>query len=719
MDFTHKFASGPMPIDRLISEYFNPGKVRRNGSQAAYVGKRYSNPPFSFKEQDFLNKFKYLYPIGREFEIPREDRQKVIGTSNVNTYKRQITEAINLQSWNDLIRFEQEHPGTLALVPGPCQVCERTHEGCNRPKNQPCRHMDLMRFSLEGLGIDADTMAKFEMGLLPKWPDDGKLPQKLTAVMGILSNELIPMEEIKAFFPDAEKNFLNLAERESLDPNLLSPEIKRQTSWLDNQVRQRKALEEAEAKRLQAEQQASLPSEHLKDAPKPESELPTEHIGNKTFEAGMPNEHIVQKGSQPDAFDEDDSEKAEGEEDEDKKYKWLGFKRSLDEVNQNFYNRPIPKFNVPDEEEEEEAEPEEELSAQKPIESVPEVVSTVEAPAEPAAAQSEEEDEDSGLNYSFKRPIMDEEEVPNTGGIPKWKTNPALLPDEEEEEAADETQPKTAEGPEPAETVAVSAPEAPQYAAPTAAPSASPAPDTMQSLLESLDVDMLKKVLAAKLMESGEMSAEDLRAQREREAAQAKEREEEQRRAAIEQAMNEKRAQAEARAQEAKAAAEAEAARRKAEEEAREAEKARKQEELEGMLRARLEEERARIEEEKRIEAEKKAEEERIRAEEAAKKAEEERLAREEQARLEAQKLPEVSGLDNVLGMALNIAKQVSKSEEPQAEEAQTQDTPAQEAPAPKAQEKRPPVRHSYKWLNYKSELKDDEDEPLKDWKER
>ena len=127
MDFTHKFGTGPMPVSRLIDEYFRPAKVRRSGSQTGQLGKVYSNPPFSFREQDFLSKFKYLYIIGREYEIPREDRQKTIGTSNVQTYKRQAEELINLQSWNDLIRFEKAHPGTLALVPGPCQICARTH----------------------------------------------------------------------------------------------------------------------------------------------------------------------------------------------------------------------------------------------------------------------------------------------------------------------------------------------------------------------------------------------------------------------------------------------------------------------------------------------------------------------------------------------------------------------------------------------------------------
>ncbi|MGI6109317.1 MAG: DUF2284 domain-containing protein, partial [Eubacteriaceae bacterium] len=489
MDFTHKFGTGPMPVSKLIEEYFRPAKVRRTGSQTGQMGKVYSNPPFSFKEQDFLNKFKYLYVIGREFEIPREDRQKTIGTSNVQTYKRQAEELINLQSWNDLIKFEKDHPGTLALVPGPCQICKKTHEGCGRPRNEPCHHMDLMRFSMEGIGIDTDALAKFELGLLLRWPDDGRLPQKLTALMGILSNEKIPMDEIKAYFPDAEKNFLNFREKENLDPNILSPEIKRQTSWLDNQKKQRRELEDKEGRRTEwrgfksdsldsgdyvknqiwktvdedsdetvdiekkQDEGATLPSEHLKNAPRPETELPTEHIGNQTKETGLPSEHIIVKCKDPvsdngngepiklrtvyvaenqerrSTFpkDEDTETVEKSDEEDDSKYKWLGFKRSVDEANENFYNRPIPKFSVTEEEnesgEEQEGEPAE--AGETPASDIP-----VELP-------------------SYKAVLPEDDEFSQSGSVPKWKSNPALQP---EEDAAAETEETAPDSGQPADT---------------------------------------------------------------------------------------------------------------------------------------------------------------------------------------------------------------------------------------------------------------------------
>lgn len=575
MDFTHKFASGPVPIDKLLSEYFNPGKVRRNGSQTAYSGKRYSNPPFSFREEDFLKKFKYIYPIGREYEIPREDRQKTIGASNVAAYKRQLEDKINLVCWNDLLSFEKDHPGSLALVPGPCQICERTHEGCARPKNEPCRHLGMMRFSMEGIGIDADTLAKFETGLLPKWPDDGKLPQKVTAVMGILSNDLIPVEDLKEAFKDAEKNFLNLSERESADPNILSPEIKRATSWLDEQTLQRKALEQKKMEEEQKAQERALPSEHLDNAPVPESELPGEHIKDALVK-------------EPESLEKKEaSAQAEevSEEEEDKKYKWLGFKRSVDEANRNFYNRPIPKFNVSEEEETEEA--------------------------VPSTNEEESGNEEVELNYSFKRTIEEEDESPEEA-IPKWKTNPALIPDEEEETVENKNESDQGED------------------------NSEESDTDMMDLLSQIDTELLAQVLMKKLEEDGKIdSLRELSRKNKEENTKPVE-------------IKDEISPSETKHEEAKA-------------------------------------------------QDNEPDEDEVSVEIASSDTEEH--------------LPDASSLEDVLSAALSIAQSVS-GEKPQQKEAEKEKTELVE-------EKKAPVRHSYKWLNYKSELKDEDDDGLRDWKDR
>lgn len=703
-----------MPVSRLIDEYFRPAKVRRSGSQTGQLGKVYSNPPFSFREQDFLSKFKYLYIIGREYEIPREDRQKTIGTSNVQTYKRQAEELINLQSWNDLIRFEKAHPGTLALVPGPCQICARTHEGCGRPKNEPCHHLDLMRFSMEGIGIDADALAKFELGLLLRWPDDGHLPQKLSAVMGILSNEKIPMDEVKSFFPDAEKNFLNFKEKEVLDPNILSPEIKRQSSWLDNQKRQRREVEDREGKRTAwlgfkdnsldsgayvanqswktAEDEAELPSEHLANAPKPETELPAEHIGKQLSESGLPSEHIKVKSREPvvdeeperrhveaapaaaaaaEPVPEDSAAEAPADsEEDDSKYKWLGFKRSLAEANENFYNRPIPKFNVKDEEAAEE-----------------------EADAEVVF------DDDLGP-----------EEGPQDQGLPKWKSNPALAPEPDNPaekvpayaaESIVESERKMSALQEPGMDSSAAVKPASKHADEAPEPEDTKTGE-FERFIRSMDVETLRKIIEVKLGDNGTKTT----SQPDDEAMKARRREEQ--KAQLQSALTAKfeerqRMKAEREREEAarlQAQSDLAAAEERRQQEAKDAER----EKIRAEIEARLLEKQA-AQKKQAEEAAQRAREE----EEAKRKAEDEkRMAEEERRRIEEAKLPDASTVENVLGAALSIAQAVSGG--------QTADQA--DKPAAVQKPKKAPVRHSYKWLNYKSELKEDDDS-VTDWKKR
>lgn len=420
MDFTHRFSSRPMPISTVLEEYYKPAKVKKFGRQSRNIGKYWSNPPFKFNPEDILKKFKYLYIIGREYEIPRLDRQKTVGVRDVGNYRNQVNAQMEKESWVDMMNFEKDHPGTLALMPGPCLLCENKHLNCTRRSNKSCVEPGSMRFSMEGLGIDAETLAKFELGLLTRYPEESRLPMKMNCVMGFLSDDYIPLEEFKEYFPDAQKNYINFI---TSSGDQIEKKAKRQESWLDNQARQRRELEELakaptewngykssdmESGSIMQEKpwlnievedenyenssnntpglplehlglenpNPSLPNEHLGYSEQVRS-LPNESLGTAVEEAGLPNEHFhrtkitdffedeefpppKRDQSFSENFQKPDSEVFDDdpitEEDDDSKYKWLGFKRSLDEVEENFYNRPIRKFNIPDEEEDLETE---------------------------------------------------------------------------------------------------------------------------------------------------------------------------------------------------------------------------------------------------------------------------------------------------------------------------------------------------------------------------
>ncbi|MBS6339812.1 MAG: hypothetical protein KH501_02650 [Eubacterium limosum] len=397
MDYIHKFSIGPVEMDKMLEEYHQLRKTRRYCAACPNYNKYWSCPDYAFDEALFLKEFKYMYLIAREYEIPREDRQKIFGIQPVAEYCKQIMQAMKVESWKDLLDLEAEFPGTLSLMPGNCHVCDISGEGCAKPKGQKCRHPELMRFSLESLGFDVDAICKYEIGVLLLWPKEGHLPEKLCAVMALMSNEKIPMDAIKAHFPDAKKSWLRFSDTAPEARNEVRPSVKRQESWLDNMKKQNQEKAEDPAYKPQKswigfKSEALDSGDYVKERPWREEE-PEEAPLAPEETAALVDEMIASSPEPEPAAPETPSqpEVSASEDEEDAKYKWLGFKRSVEEAEEELKKRPIPKFNVPEEDETEEK-PEENTAAEPEAASEPPVAEPAPQAAEaPAAAVPETE----------------------------------------------------------------------------------------------------------------------------------------------------------------------------------------------------------------------------------------------------------------------------------------------------------------------------------------
>lgn len=397
MDYIHKFSIGPVEMDKMLEEYHQLRKTRRYCAACPNYNKYWSCPDYAFDEALFLKEFKYMYLIAREYEIPREDRQKIFGIQPVAEYCKQVMQAMKVESWKDLLDLEAEFPGTLSLMPGNCHVCDISGEGCAKPKGQKCRHPELMRFSLESLGFDVDAICKYEIGVLLLWPKEGHLPEKLCAVMALMSNEKIPMDAIKAHFPDAKKSWLRFSDTAPEARNEVRPSVKRQESWLDNMKKQNQEKAEDPAYKPQKswigfKSEALDSGDYVKERPWREEE-PEEAPPVPEETAALVDEMIASSPEPEPAAPETPSqpEVSASEDEEDAKYKWLGFKRSVEEAEEELKKRPIPKFNVPEEDEIEEK-PEENTAAEPEAASEPPVAEPAPQAAEaPAAAVPETE----------------------------------------------------------------------------------------------------------------------------------------------------------------------------------------------------------------------------------------------------------------------------------------------------------------------------------------
>lgn len=413
MEYIHKFSIRPVEMDKMLEEYHNIRKTKRYCEACPNYGKYWSCPEFAFDVETLLKQFRYVYLIAREYLIPREDRLHIIGLQKTANYALDINKRIKLEAWQDILNFEEEFPDTMGLIPGNCEICDITKEGCTKSKGRKCRYPDKMRFSLESLGFDVDAICKYEIGVLLMWPSEGHLPEKLHGIMGILSNEKIPMDRLKAHFPDTRVAELGQSQMPQTSADEIQPGAKRAVSWVDK-LKNREKPEDLSYKPpkswigfksdelnsgdyVEKRSWAEIDEENKKAMDTNANKLPAEtvvpnqmanlpdNIAQKMQQEGLPKEALDDRtsvvettaGSQPkdalpsdvledmDALDQVDANRRgapeelpaealgdmEDNAEEEARYQWLGFKRSIEEAEDVMMHRPIPKFNVKEEEE--------------------------------------------------------------------------------------------------------------------------------------------------------------------------------------------------------------------------------------------------------------------------------------------------------------------------------------------------------------------------------
>lgn len=96
-----------------------------------------------------------------------------------------LAEAFLMDSLNSCYETPS-YRGKAFAYAGSCLYCP---EGtCSRLDNQPCRHPELVRHSLESYGFDLRKTASELFGFPLLWSNDGYLPEYLTLICGLFHN---------------------------------------------------------------------------------------------------------------------------------------------------------------------------------------------------------------------------------------------------------------------------------------------------------------------------------------------------------------------------------------------------------------------------------------------------------------------------------------------------------------------------------------------------
>lgn len=147
-------------------------------------GKKYSCPPSSPSFEKISKNFKYL--VINALKIPYDTlRAEYNSVRMANVVAKSLQRKLFDAASNDLKKENIKH---IVLENGSCRLCKT----CALQKNQPCKHPDKMRFSLEATGIDVNDLVIKAFGFPLQWYYKGKekeFPKYQCVVSGILTNE--------------------------------------------------------------------------------------------------------------------------------------------------------------------------------------------------------------------------------------------------------------------------------------------------------------------------------------------------------------------------------------------------------------------------------------------------------------------------------------------------------------------------------------------------
>ena len=142
--------------------------------QCSSYNTRWTCPPFDFDPMTVWRAYRGLRLYARilQADAPGQPLDKAIEA--LKREKRLYR--VVLQQW------ERETPGSQMLLAGTCDQCPT----CEKAQGRPCRHPELLRYSIEALGGDVEGCSQHYFHLPVLWGKDGKAPAYLSLVGGLL-----------------------------------------------------------------------------------------------------------------------------------------------------------------------------------------------------------------------------------------------------------------------------------------------------------------------------------------------------------------------------------------------------------------------------------------------------------------------------------------------------------------------------------------------------
>ena len=143
------------------------------------LGYNWNYPPFEFDVAEVWKSYNKLKIIAFKIDFSQEEIDHTFEEKELEFILKRF-ERMKVKLMNEIYALESED--ALGLFLGKCNLCMR----CTREFNMPCKMPFKMRYSLESLGAYVDKTIEDLFGFEIKYAKEGKLPEYLIFVGGLL-----------------------------------------------------------------------------------------------------------------------------------------------------------------------------------------------------------------------------------------------------------------------------------------------------------------------------------------------------------------------------------------------------------------------------------------------------------------------------------------------------------------------------------------------------
>ena len=157
----------------LIERYRDAERFLALCRECPSYGRVWSCPPHDI-DRAWLQAFDYAMVYGTRIVYDPAVRAGCTTAEAREAIEREAMHEAMREVTPRLYALEREHPGSR-LFTVRCRLCG--DERCARERQEPCRHPQLMRHSLESVGFNVDAIAREVLHMPLQWTAGSELPE--------------------------------------------------------------------------------------------------------------------------------------------------------------------------------------------------------------------------------------------------------------------------------------------------------------------------------------------------------------------------------------------------------------------------------------------------------------------------------------------------------------------------------------------------------------